>query len=97
MGVSKNLRTTPRKIRIWASREQSQYIKTKPIHPSQQLVSEDPTDHSCIFSIRVVINFELYSVLLSYGPGIRVLSPARVARAMQEQLQAALAQYESAK
>ena len=41
---------------------------------SQQLIRENK-DGSCIFQISVVINFELYSVLMSYGPGVRVISP----------------------
>ena len=40
----------------------------------QQLIRENK-DGSCIFQISVVINFELYSVLMSYGPGVRVISP----------------------
>ncbi len=95
IGVTKNLRTQPRRVRLWANREQSRYIATKPIHPSQRLVSTNPDDGSCIFQIKVVINFELYSVLMSYGAGIRVLKPDRVAAEMRRQLQRALALYDS--
>lgn len=74
IGVSKNIDNRPRTIKFWASREQSKYIQTKPLHHSQQLIRENK-DGSCIFQISVVINFELYSVLMSYGPGVRVISP----------------------
>ena len=37
IGVSKNLGDKPRRIKFWASAEQSNYIKTKPIHTSQKL------------------------------------------------------------
>ena len=74
IGVSKNIDNKPRTIKFWASREQSKYIQTKPLHHSQQLIRENK-DGSCIFQISVVINFELYSVLMSYGPGVRVISP----------------------
>ena len=74
IGVSKNIDNRPRTIKFWASREQSKYIQTKPLHHSQQLIRENK-DGSCIFKISVVINFELYSVLMSYGPGVRVISP----------------------
>lgn len=74
IGVSKNIDNRPRAIKFWASREQSKYIQTKPLHHSQQLIRENK-DGSCIFQISVVINFELYSVLMSYGPGVRVISP----------------------
>ena len=32
-------------------------------------------DGSCVFQIEVVINFEMYSVFMSYGAGLKVLSP----------------------
>lgn len=97
VGVSKNIRTQARRIRLWANREQSMYITTKPIHPSQRLVRQNPDDGSCIFELRVVVNFELYSVLLSYGSGICVLKPDRVAREMQRQLRLALSLYTAEK
>lgn len=95
IGVSKNLGAKPRLVRFWASREQSKYIQTKPLHRSQQLESQNPTNGSCIFSIRVVINIELYSVLMSYGPGIRVLSPRLAVNYMKAQLKAAADLYEA--
>ncbi len=94
IGVSKNLRDKPRKITFWATSEQSNYILTKPLHKSQQLVSQNPADHSCVFQIEVVVNFELYSVFMSYGPGVKILSPQSVKCFMQKQLRAATKNYE---
>ena len=88
IGVSKNLHATPRKVKFWASAEQSNYIKTKPVHPSQRLISENP-DGSSIFQIEVVVNFEMYSVFMSYGPGIKVLSPRNAAAYMRDKLREA--------
>ena len=36
--------------------------------------------------IGVIVNYELISVLLSYGSGIRILSPHSVVRLMQLQI-----------
>ncbi|MCM8872135.1 MAG: WYL domain-containing protein [Paludibacteraceae bacterium] len=94
IGVSKNIRTTPKLIKFWATAEQSKYIKTKPLHKSQQLVRENPEDGSCVFQIEVVINFELYSVFMSYGPGIKILSPRNVKNYMQDKLKEALSLYD---
>ena len=41
------------------------------------------------FSIRVVVNFELYSVLMSYGPGLQVLGPRFVVHHMADMLRQA--------
>lgn len=94
IGVSKNIDVHPIPIRIWATREQSQYILTKPIHRSQQLISSNSQDGSCIFQIDVVENFEFYSVIMSYGPGVKILSPQSVVKRMKEQLRQFVANYE---
>ena len=94
IGVSKNIKNTPRRIKFWASAEQSKYIKTKPIHQSQKLIKENPEDGSCIFRIDVVINFEMYSVFMSYGPGIKIISPRYAMCYMRDKLKEAADMYE---
>lgn len=94
IGVSKNINYSPRRVKFWASEEQSKYIKTKPLHKSQKLIYENPEDGSCIFRIVVCLNYELYSVLMSYGPGVRVLSPRNAVAYMKKQLQEAVRLYE---
>ena len=86
IGVSKNIHNTLRTIKFWASEEQSKYIKTKPLHHSQRLIKQNE-DGSCIFKISVVINFELYSVLMSYGPGVRVIYPRQAVSYMRDKTQ----------
>ena len=88
IGVSKNIGNTPREIKFWATAEQSKYIMTKPLHHSQKLVQRF-ADGSCEFTIQVVINFEMYSVFMSYGPGIKILSPRDAFHFMKDKLQQA--------
>ena len=94
IGVSKNIDNKPRCVKFWATSEQSNYIKTKPLHPSQKLLSENPEDHSCIFQIEVVINFEMYSVFMSYGPGVKIIYPDIAVSHMSDKLHAAAALYD---
>ncbi len=94
IGVSKNIKNMPRRIKFWASPEQSHYIKTKPIHRSQQLLKENE-DGSCIFRIDVVINFEMYSIFMSYGPGIKIIYPHYVAKFMRDKLKEAIDLYDT--
>ena len=94
IGVSKNIKNTPRRIKFWASAEQSKYIKPKPIHRSQNLIKENPEDGSCIFRIDVVINFEMYSVFMSYGPGIKIIYPRYAMCYMRDKLKEAADMYE---
>ncbi len=82
IGASKNINDKPREIIFSATEEQSKYIETKPLHKSQKLLNRDENGY-CTFSINVVLNFELYSVLMSYGDGIKILSPKRVERYMK--------------
>ena len=95
IGVSKHINSTPRKIKFWVTAEQSKYIKTKPIHRSQRLIKENPEDRSCIFSIDVVINYEMYSVFMSYGPGVKIIYPRNAMKYMRDKLTEALELYET--
>lgn len=68
-----NIGNTLRRIKFWASENQSKYIHTRPIRSSQRLLRENPKDGSCVLSIDVVIYFEMYSSFLLFGPGVRIL------------------------
>ncbi|MDO4510210.1 MAG: WYL domain-containing protein [Bacteroidales bacterium] len=92
IGVTKNLGDKPSRVTFWADDNQSKYIKTKPLHPSQRLVKEND-DRSCVFEINVCINLEMYSVFMSYGPGVKVLSPPNAAAHMKKILTQATTQY----
>jgi predicted DNA-binding transcriptional regulator YafY len=50
------------------------YIKTKPLHLSQRVISEDK--NYTTISINVKITKELIALILSFGPDIEVASPA---------------------
>ena len=94
IGVSKNINNRARAVKFWATAEQSKYINTKPLHHSQRLLLEN-ADGSCVFRIDVVINFEMYSVFMSYGPGVKIISPRKSMEYMQNKLREALSLYET--
>lgn len=83
----------PTEITFWASREQALYIATKPIHPSQQIVQDKTKDGSKTFSVKVEPNWEFFSVMLGFGPGVRVLSPNSVVREMKRKIKKAAELY----
>ncbi len=74
VGITRNNAKSTTRIEFWANHEQAPYIRTKPIHPSQQLVEQ--SKGGCIFSIDVIPNFELERELIGFGEGLKVLSPA---------------------
>lgn len=92
VGVSKNLNHRPMKVVFWASKKESNYIKTKPIHHSQKVIKED--ENGTTFSIKVVVNYELYSIFSSYTGGIKIISPKFMARLMKQNLENTLALYD---
>lgn len=93
IGVSKNIKNTPRRVKFLATHEQSHYIMTKPLHPSQKLKRRN-ADGSCLFEMEVVINFELYSVLMSYGPGVKVIYPRNAVAYMRDKFRECCRMYE---
>lgn len=85
IGVTKSVGESPRDVTFWVSASSSKYLVTKPVHQSQRLVKENE-DGSCVFRIRVVINFEMYSVFMGYGADLRILYPQKCVNYMRKQL-----------
>jgi len=73
VGVTRNTADTPNVVTFIANHQQAPYIKTKPIHPSQQIIEESKS--GVTFSITVIPNFELERELIGFGDGLKVLSP----------------------
>ncbi len=78
IGVTRNVADMPTTITFWASSLHAPYIKTKPIHASQQVLEE--VKGGTHFSISVVPNFELERELVGFGDGIKILSPSSMIR-----------------
>lgn len=72
--------------------ENAPYLITKPLHPTQKVLNEDAEGK--IFSIKVVLNFELEREILGFGPRIQVLGPRILRKRIREQLKEALEKYE---
>lgn len=81
----------PMNVTLFVSKKQAPYILTKPIHTSQQVVSE--RENGIIISLKVQHNFELESVLLGFGEGVTVLSPIRLRNAMLAHLHKSIDAY----
>lgn len=68
------------------------YIKTKPIHFTQEI--EGPfKDGSIVVKLRLINNYELRSVLLSYGSDIEVLQPEKLRAQMKKVFQSGSSVY----
>ena len=92
IGVSVPPDSTPVDIEIKASKEQAPYLITKPIHPTQELIKENK-DGSVILKMKLTVNYELKSTLLSYGSGIEVKKPIELRNELKAVLENTLSFY----
>ena len=71
--------------------KQAKYLKSLPLHSSQQVVSED--EHSCLLRLRVAPNYELIQKILSLGDQATVVEPAVLADEIRNRIAARLKNY----
>lgn len=84
VGVTVN-KSKPALIKLRASKDRYPYIESKPIHSSQLLVDAK----KWIFTIKVIPNKELDSLILSFGNDLEVLSPKRYREHIKQKLASA--------
>ncbi|WP_217602364.1 YafY family protein [Chitinophaga sp. GbtcB8] len=92
IGVTVPTDEVPQPIRIKVSRLQAPYIRTKPIHRTQQVLEEYP-DGGMLIALNLLCNYELRSVLLGFGGELEVLEPQDLREAMKKLFLSGLAVY----
>lgn len=90
-GVSRPYDGEAEEIVLWFSQSQAPYIKTKPIHGSQIYTAND--DGSARVKLKLIPNFEFKKLILSYGLGCKVLSPAYYVDLISEEFETAAGLY----
>lgn len=81
------------KIVLTFSPQRAAYVKTKPLHRSQEILNEYKNG-SIKVSIEVIPNNELIATLLSFGKDVQVVSPNEIKQELLNTYQACIAQYE---
>jgi predicted DNA-binding transcriptional regulator YafY len=84
---------TPETIQLRFSPGRGPYVRTKPIHQSQQILVDSAAGLDV--SLFLIINPELMTKLLGYGADVEVLTPASLRVEIQRRLQKALRYYTS--
>jgi predicted DNA-binding transcriptional regulator YafY len=79
-------------IEIKIARKQVPYIKTKPIHNTQEIVKEYKTG-DILIRLQLISNYELKSVLFGYGADIEVIKPTELRESMKKELKNAILNY----
>ena len=81
----------PEKIMLKFNPAQRYYLLSQPIHHSQKIVKDTEKEFS--ISLELVINYELRSLLLSFGDSVKIMKPQRLAEEMKATISRMLAQY----
>ncbi len=74
VGVSRGLESKTEQVLLRIDAGQTPYVLTKPLHDSQQTVTQHD-DGSVTVSLNLVINLELERLILGFGHHIEVLAP----------------------
>jgi len=93
IGVTKSIGDPTIHAVLRVDGDQAPYVLTKPLHPSQQLLSRHD-DGGITVSIDVVHNIELEARILNFGHHVTVLSPSRLRTRIRRSLQLALTNYQ---
>lgn len=78
-------------VELVVASEQAPYIRTKPLHHSQKV--KDLEDGSLQVRMKLIPNYELQSLLLSFGERVRVVGPEVLKLSMANRLLRAAEQY----
>jgi predicted DNA-binding transcriptional regulator YafY len=90
IGVTKPKGAELETVVLRFNKEQSPYVRTKPIHPSQKIRT---IESGIEVIIKVIINFELERLILSYGERVEVVVPDSLRQRIKGFLQLALKHY----
>ncbi|MFV0179780.1 WYL domain-containing protein [Empedobacter falsenii] len=80
IGVSNNIENKLVSVRIELSEHIIPYIKSKPIHGSQKIAENR-------LQIKVKLNYELESLILSYGENMKVIEPIELVQRLKERIE----------
>ncbi len=86
IGVTVPEHFEPVDVLMRVSNNRFNYIKTKPLHLSQRIISEE--NNYTTISINVKITKELIALIHSFGPDIEVLSPASLRTEISKNIRA---------
>ncbi len=73
-------------IRFRVLPQQAPYLVTKPLHASQEVLEKKET--GWVFRLRLIPNYELESMLLSFGERVEVLAPVSLRERIRERVRA---------
>ena len=70
---------------------QGKYIKTLPLHPTQNILIDD--ENECRISLKIIPNYELTQQILKYGKTVQVIEPQWLVAELKEILKRTFEKY----
>jgi predicted DNA-binding transcriptional regulator YafY len=86
--------SAPQKVLLKFNPLMSKYVLSKPLHGSQKVVNQND-DGSIMFSIEVMLNYELENLIFSYKDGVEVIEPRELRDIIKSRLESTLNIYQS--
>ena len=93
IGVTISPTKEPVKVTLQISPKHAPYVLTKPLHPSQKMISRD--SNGAVISLKVQHNFELEKEILAFGDGMKVVGPDSLKRSIRNRLKGAADLYDT--
>lgn len=81
----------PEEIQLHFTTAQGHYIKTQYLHHTQEIIKDD--DDGLIITLKLIPNYELLQLLLSFGPEVEVLKPLTLRKQMAEMVERMMKRY----
>lgn len=82
-GIFRPAEGTAEEVVFVTTREQAMYLKSFPLHESQQVLDENDTE--CRFSLRVFITYDFIMELMAMGESVKVISPVSLRKELYRQ------------
>jgi predicted DNA-binding transcriptional regulator YafY len=83
---------SPEEITLWLNPLQGKYVKSLPLHPSQEIIRDGKTGITLRVTMHITEDFIME--LLSYGESVKVIEPESLADTLKVRYRKALALYE---
>ena len=93
IGVTVEQGKRPHKVHLKIDRKNAPFVITKPLHPSQEVLSKSKLGIDVI--INVQLNYELERELLGFGESILVISPIKLRNRIHSKRKIAACIYDS--
>jgi predicted DNA-binding transcriptional regulator YafY len=87
VGVTRIKDAVVENVKLWFHPDSAPYIISKPIHQSQKSIN---TELGLEVNIKVVLNYELESLILSHGERVKVIEPECLRLLIQKRIKGAL-------